>query len=52
MNTLELIAMAVAGVGTVAGIALAIYSVLPPTALNLAAEHGRYSGLGSANRIQ
>jgi hypothetical protein len=48
MNTLELIAMAVAGVGTVAG----IYSVLPPTALNLAAEHGRYSGLGSANRIQ
>lgn len=48
MYTLELMAMAMAGVGLIAALSFTMYSALPNAAFDMAAEHGRYSGLGIA----
>jgi len=51
MSMFVLIAMVSVGMGLVAGITLAIYGALPHTALQAAAEHGRYAGLGTPDDL-
>ena len=46
MSVIEIVVLALFGMGLIAGASLALYSVLPERALGLASAHGRYRGLG------
>jgi hypothetical protein len=48
MSDIALIILAVVGVLVAAGLPLLAYSMLPQKAMDLASQHGRFSGLGTA----
>jgi hypothetical protein len=47
MSDIALIILAVVGVLVAAGLPLLAYSMLPQKAMDLASQHGRFSGLGA-----
>jgi hypothetical protein len=51
MNTVEIIGLAMLGMVAIAGISLSIYSALPREVLQMASDHGRYTGLGTRDHV-
>jgi hypothetical protein len=51
MSDMALITLAVIGVLVAAGLPLLAYSKLPQKAMDLASQHGRFSGLGTADHV-
>ena len=46
MSIIGTVFLALLGMTTIAGLSLALYSLLPAEVLNFASEHSRYTGLG------
>jgi hypothetical protein len=51
MNTVEIIGLTMLGMVAIAGVSLSIYSALPHELLQMASDHGRYTGLGTRDRV-
>ncbi len=51
MQTFGLVILTVAGVALIAGFPAALYIWLPPSMLERAGRYGRFTGLGTRDRI-
>jgi hypothetical protein len=51
MQTLELVMLTIAGVALIAALPVALYTWLPASMLERAGRYGRFSGLGTRDRM-